>query len=283
MKVGNLTEVENHRMKQRPALCMLLLLALFLARQPPALADPADDLFEMTVKGVTLDPYGNTPIVVLEDTQGHRAFPIWIGNPEARAIIQALEGTSTPRPTTHALLQNILQDLQVKISQIVIHDLQSNTFYASISLQRGQTTLTIDARPSDAIALALAVQAPIFATQHVLQAVRTVNLSAPLIAEQTAKKFGMHLQNLNARLASALHVSDHNGVLVAFVEPDSPAARQGIQRGDLLTEADGKPIANLPTLIAFFKGKKSGEVIVLQVWRDQALHTIRLPAGTTAE
>jgi bifunctional DNase/RNase len=270
-------------MKQHPALCMLLLLALFLAMQPLTLASPADNLFEMTVKGVTLDPYGNTPIVVLEDTQGHRAFPIWIGIPEARAIIQALEGTSAPRPTTHALLQNILQDLQVKISQIIIHDLQSNTFFASISLQRGPTTLTIDARPSDAIALALAVQAPIFATQHVLKAVRTVNLSAPLIAEQTAKKFGMHLQNLNARLASALHVSNRNGVLVAFVEPDSLAARQGIQRGDLLTEADGKPIAALNTLIAFFKSKKSGETIVLQVWRNQESRTVHLQAGPTVE
>lgn len=263
-------------MKQPPALCMLLLPALLLAMQHVALVNPADDMFEMTVKGVALDPRANTPIVVLEDTQGHRAFPIWIGIPEAQAIMQALEGTSTPRPTTHALLQNILQDLHVNISQITIHDLRSNTFYASISLQRGQTTLTVDARPSDAIALALAVQAPIFATHHVLQAVRTVTLSGSLIAEQTAKTFGMHLQNLSARLSGALHVSNRNGVLVAFVEPDSLAARQGIQRGDLLTEADGQPITNLPTLIAFFKRKKSGETIVLQVWRHQEAHTVRL-------
>jgi bifunctional DNase/RNase len=263
-------------MKQRPTLCILSLLTLLLIIQNPALSNPTDDLSEMTVKGVALDPYGNTPIVVLEETKGHRAFPIWIGIPEAQAIIQALEGTSTPRPMTHTLLQNILHDLHVKISQITIHDLQNNTFYASISLQREQETLTIDARPSDAIALALAAQAPIFATRHVLQAVRTVKLSAPLIAEQTAKKFGMHLQNMNARLANALHTSNLSGVLVAFVEPDSPAAQQGIQGGDLLIAADGKPIANLTALIAFFKAKKSGETIVLQVQRNQETRTVHL-------
>jgi bifunctional DNase/RNase len=249
-------------MKQRPALYILLLLTPLLAMQHLALSNPTGGMSEMAVKGVALDPYGNTPIVVLEETQGHRAFPIWIGIPEARAIIQALEGTSTPRPMTHTLLQNILQNLQVKISQITIHDLQSNTFYASISLQRGQKTLTIDARPSDAIALALATQAPIFATRHVLQAVRTVKLSAPLISEQTAKKL--------------LHVSNLSGVLVAFVEPNSLAARQGIQGGDLLTAADGQAIANLPALIAFFKAKKSDATIVLQVRRKQEAHTVHL-------
>lgn len=264
-------------MKQCPALCTLLLLSMLLAMQNLALSNPADDISEMTVKGVALDPYGNTPIVVLEETQGQRAFPIWIGIPEARAIVQALEGTSTPRPMTHTLLQNILRDLRVKISQITIHDLQNNTFYASISLQREQKTFTIDARPSDAIALALNAQAPIFATRHVLQAVRTVKLSAPLISKQTAKKFGMHLQNLNASLANAFHISELSGVLVAFVEPDSPAARQGIQGGDLLTAADGSPITNLTTLIAFFKTKKSGETIVMQVRRNQQTHTVHLP------
>lgn len=263
-------------MKQRPVFCIMLLLTLLLAIQHLALSSPTGDMSEMTVKGVALDPYGNTPIVVLEEAQGHRAFPIWIGVPEARAIIQALEGTPTPRPMTHTLLQNILRDLHVTISQITIRDLQNDTFYASIFLQREQKTLTIDARPSDAIALALAAQAPIFATRHVLQTVRTVKLSAPLISEQTAKKFGMHLQNLNARLADALHISNLSGVLVAFVEPDSLAARQGVQSGDLLTAADGKPIANLPTLIAFFKAKKSGEPIILQVQRKQEVHTVHL-------
>ena len=160
-------------MNQRPAL-WLLLPGLLLTFASLALATPSDDLLEMTVQGVALDPYGNTPIVVLEEIHQHRAFPIWIGPHEAQAIIRALEGTSTPRPMTHTLLHNILNNFQVRISRIVINDLQNNTFYASIFLQQGTTTATLDARPSDAIALALAVQAPIFATRSVLKAVRTV-------------------------------------------------------------------------------------------------------------
>ena len=262
-------------MKQRPALWMLLS-ALLLVFTSLALATPADDILEISVKGVGLDPYGNTPIVVLEDIQEHRAFPIWIGLHEAQAIMQALEGTSTPRPMTHTLLHNILHNLQVSISRIIINDLQNNTFYASISLQQGTTTVTLDARPSDAIALALAVQAPIFATRSVLKAVRTVKLSAPLLSEQTAKKFGMHLQGLNAGLAKALHLSKRKGALVTFVEPDSPAQHQGIQRGDLITGANGKPITSLSELVLFFDSKQTDRSIALQVWRDNQTHTIAI-------
>lgn len=263
-------------MNQRPALWMLLP-SLLLVFTSLALSAPSDDILEMTVKGVALDPYGNTPIVVLEEIQQHRAFPIWIGRHEAQAIIHALEGTSTPRPMTHTLLHNILNDLQISISRIIINDLQNNTFYASISLQQGTTTVTLDARPSDAIALALAVQAPIFATRSVLKAIRTVKLSTPLISEQTTKQFGMHLQALHARLAKALHLSERKGALVTFVDPDSLAERQGIQRGDLITGANGEPIRSLSELVMFFNRKQIDRTIVLQVWRQHKTYTIDIP------
>ncbi len=280
LKIGiNITGAGDHRMNQRPALWMLLP-GLLLTFASLSLSIPSDDILEMTVKGVALDPYGNTPIVVLEEIQEHRAFPIWIGLHEAQAIIHALEGTSTPRPMTHTLLHKILNNLQVKISRIIINDLQNNTFYASISLQQGTTTVTLDARPSDAIALALAVHAPIFATRSVLKAVRTVKLSTPLISEQTAKKFGMHLQSLNARLAKALHFSNRKGALVTFVEPNSMAERQAIKRGDLITGANGKTITSLLELVKFFNTRQIDRNIALQVWRDNKTHAIDIPPGS---
>ena len=150
-------------------------------------------------------------MVILEEQQGHRAFPIWIGLPEARAIMLEMEGVSTPRPLTHVLLHNILVDLNVKIGRVIITDMQEDTFYAAF-LQQGNKTLTIDARPSDAIALALHVHAPVFATKKLLDAVRTVTLQEPPASASVVKTLGMHLQNLDAKLASFFHLAKAGGV-----------------------------------------------------------------------
>ncbi len=270
------TVVETRRMKRRMFFWVHLLLSLLLVSECFATPSPSDDMLEMKVKGVAMDPHGNTPIVVLEDAQGQHAFPIWIGLPEAQAIARAIEGTSTPRPMTHMLLQNILGDLQVEVARIIINDLQSNTFHASIFLRQGAKIVTVDARPSDAIALALGAHAPIFVTQKVLGAVRTVKLSVPAVPRQGTKKFGMHLQNLDEALAEAFHLSNTEGVLVAFVESGSQAGRHGIRRGDVITGVDGKAITNLPKLLEVLSTKTVGEDVMLQVWRDQAVHTIRM-------
>src|SRR5439155_22887839 len=107
--------------------CMLCCLALFCVWVSPLRSVGQsfnEDLLEMKVKGVTMDPQGNTPVVILVEPQGHRAFPIWIGLPEARAIALALEGVATPRPLTHVLLRNILADLKVEIMRVVITEMQ---------------------------------------------------------------------------------------------------------------------------------------------------------------
>lgn len=268
--------VENCHMKQPLSVWCVLLLSVLLCHGSFAAQNVSDEVREMKIKGVTMDPYGNTPIVILEDAEGHQAFPIWIGLPEAQAIVRAMEDISTPRPMTHTLLQNILSDLQVEVSRIVIRDLRSNTFYASIALRQGPKTLMIDARPSDAIALALNVKAPIFVATKVLGSVRTVNLSISPSPQHATKKFGMHLQKLDATLAGAFHLSNTDGVLVAFVETGSQAERHGIRRGDVITDADGKQIHSLQDLLDVFNIKQVGQVLILQVTRDQQAHTIRL-------
>src|SRR5262245_7255221 len=158
---------------KRCMLCCLALLCVWASPLRSVGQSPNEDLLEMKVKGVTMDPQGNTPVVILAESQGHRAFPIWIGLPEARAIVFAMEGVATPRPLTHALLRNILTDLNVEIVRVVITDVQSNTFYATILLRQEKRTLTIDARPSDAIVLALQANVPVFVTRKLLDAVRT--------------------------------------------------------------------------------------------------------------
>jgi uncharacterized protein len=130
---------------------------------------------EMSIKGLMVDPITNTPIVILRDRDGQRVLPIWVGIFEANAIALQIENVTTPRPMTHDLLRNVIHDLNATVQKIVVCDLQENTFYALIYLAMNGDTLTIDARPSDAIALALRTRAPIFVEESVIDNAKTLD------------------------------------------------------------------------------------------------------------
>ena len=129
---------------------------------------------EMTIKGLMVDPITNTPIVILRDKEGQKVLPIWVGIFEANAIALQIENIATPRPMTHDLLKNLLTELDAKVERIVINDLRDNTFFARIHLLRGETRWDVDSRPSDAIALALRVDAEIFVEEEVLEKSKTL-------------------------------------------------------------------------------------------------------------
>ena len=131
----------------------------------------------MEVTGLTIDPVNNAPIVVLREHGGERLLPIWIGVVEASSIAFELEGVKLTRPMTHDLLRNVIQDLKATVERIVVCDVQDNTFYALIHLTREGQAMTIDARPSDAIALALRTRAPIFVEENVIDHAKTVDFS----------------------------------------------------------------------------------------------------------
>jgi bifunctional DNase/RNase len=133
---------------------------------------------EMTIKGLMVDPITNMPIVILRDKDGQRVLPIWVGIFEANAIALQIENVSTPRPMTHDLLRNVIHDLHADVQKIVVCDLQENTFYALIYLSLKSGTLAIDARPSDAIALALRTRAPIYVEDSVIDHAKTVDFSS---------------------------------------------------------------------------------------------------------
>jgi bifunctional DNase/RNase len=137
----------------------------------------------MVVKGLTLDPLTNMPIVILKDVEGNRALPIWIGANEANAIAMEMERITTPRPMTHDLIRNILEGLKAKVSRIVVNDLRDNTFYAVIFLTVNGTEVAIDSRPSDAIALALRVKSPIFVAEKVIREAKSIDLTEDKPAE----------------------------------------------------------------------------------------------------
>ncbi len=123
---------------------------------------------EMKIKGVMIDPVTNMPIIVLRNPAGDVVLPIWVGIFEANAIATQLEKIVSPRPMTHDLLRNMIDGLAASVERIVITDLKDNTYFAAIHVRQDDRDLAIDARPSDAMALALRAEAPIFVEQQVL-------------------------------------------------------------------------------------------------------------------
>ena len=143
----------------------------------------------MEIKGLMLDPASNVPIVILRDTQSQLFLPIWIGVFEANAIALRIEGVEPPRPMTHDLLRLVLEQLEATVEKIVISDLRESTFFAVIHLQHRGAPVTVDARPSDAIALALRANAPIFVLRSVLDKAQAADLATQATDEEKLKKW----------------------------------------------------------------------------------------------
>ena len=123
----------------------------------------------MVIYGVSFDMVGKQPIVLLKTMNGNKFLPIWIGHAEAAAILMKLQGAETPRPMTHDLLNDLVGELDAQITKITVTELKENTFYALITLQASQSEIEIDSRPSDALALAVRSNAPIFAADKVIE------------------------------------------------------------------------------------------------------------------
>src|SRR5215210_3668979 len=123
---------------------------------------------QMEIYGVSFDLVGKQPIVLLKTAEGNKFLPIWIGHPEAASILMRLQGASTPRPMTHDLVTDMLSQLEAEVVRITVTELKENTFYASITVSQNGSEVEIDSRPSDAIALAVRAEAPIFVADQVI-------------------------------------------------------------------------------------------------------------------
>ena len=142
------------------------------------------DWIEVKVKGIVVDPKASNPVVVLVDSASQKALPIWIGVFEAEAISRGLEDVVTLRPMTHDLMKQILDTFHVSLIRVVINDLKSNTFYANLYLSVDGEELIVDSRPSDAIALAVRLKAPVFVTKSVMETAKELGLFASNLLEE---------------------------------------------------------------------------------------------------
>ncbi len=143
---------------------------------------------EMTIRGLLMDPVTQMPIVILKDVAGDSVLPIWVGVYEANAIALEMEKVSTPRPMTHDLIKNVLTGLETQVHKVVVTELREDTFYAVIWLERSGEVISIDSRPSDALALALRVDCPIFVDDLVLKTSKqATNANDRLSADELRK------------------------------------------------------------------------------------------------
>jgi len=160
---------------------------------------------EVKINGLAIDPQAKSHVVLLKEAEGDRVLPIWIGPSEAQAIARELAGERFPRPLTHDLLATIVEGLHAKVTRVVISDLQENTFFASLILEKDGEVISIDARPSDSIAVALRAKAPIFVNEKLLQPAPAEEQAAPeggepsrpLTEDEKAEQLRRYLERLN--------------------------------------------------------------------------------------
>ena len=148
---------------------------------------------EMKIRGLLMDPVTNMPIVVLKDVNGSAILPIWVGIYEANAIALEIEKVATPRPMTHDLIRNLLFGLETGVKKVVVSDLKEDTFYAVIWLERNGEVITVDSRPSDALAIALRLDCPIYVAEAVLKTSKTAAAVAEIGNNEELRRW---LENL---------------------------------------------------------------------------------------
>ena len=148
---------------------------------------------EMKIRGLMMDPVTNMPIVVLKDANGAAVLPIWVGVYEANAIALEIEKVQTPRPMTHDLLKNVLSGLNVRVQRVVVSELRDDTFYALIWMEHDGQIISLDSRPSDALALALRLDCPIYVEEQVL---KSSKMATTISEKSTSEELRKWLENL---------------------------------------------------------------------------------------
>ena len=203
-----------------------------------------NDILEVKVHSLVVDPKSQQPVVSLSDLGEDRSLLIWIDFFEARAIYSELEGVKHFRPLTHDLLERIIEKVNGNIHHIVITHVKENTYYATIFLKRGDTLVEVDARPSDSIVMALKFKAPIYVAKSLFE-----KMSFPIGEQKESEdEYGLTFQDLTPELAQYLSFESKHGVLVSNVRKGSNAAKDGVETGDIFVEIGGKTIEDVTSM-----------------------------------
>jgi uncharacterized protein len=228
---------------------------------------------QMEIKGVSIDTIRRSPVVILVDKEGKKMLPIWVGLLEANAIDNELNAVTSTRPMTHDLLRSILDKMHFQVKEVRIIDLKENTYYATLFLKSDKEKIEIDARPSDAIVLALKSKAPVFVAAGIL------NEQGILITgqETLGDRSGIRTQELTPALASHFDFRGRKGVLVAEVLSESLAETSGIRAGDIITGVNSREVGSIEDFEKVFDEAKPGGSARLHLFRDGKTKEVSLP------
>ncbi len=238
--------------------------------------------FEQTVpvelSTIGLDGRTGTPIVVLRDPESGGVLPVWIGALEAQAIAFALHGVIMPRPMTHDLMASLISELRAEVEEVVVTDLRLNTYFAVVRLRvRGERNLRdVDSRPSDALALALRTGSPIRVVRRILAMAPEFEFIAPEGPNQVVQALGMTVVIPTPALRKEFKLGDQRGVVVTS---SAGAARdKGVRRGDVITDVNGKPIADPAAFFAAVRAVKPKDQVHITYVREGKPRSIEVPA-----
>ena len=230
----------------------------------------------MKVHRLVLDPNTNSPIVILQSEATGQMLPIWIGIFEAHAIAMKMEGIEPERPLTHDLFKTMLDVAGVQLDRIVIEDLRESTYYARIHLTANGTHFEVDARPSDAIALALRFDRPVFVVQSLFRMESTIDLRAVEPGGRTAREAGVTVQDVTPELATHFELSPGEGVIVADIENGSVG---GLRRGDVILAIDGETVRSARDFRRRMRERYSALPAQLSVLRDGDRFPVEMAAS----
>jgi bifunctional DNase/RNase len=235
---------------------------------------PADGAVPVHIAGIHL--VGPEQVMLLlADAGEEKALPISVGRDQGMAIYMGREKTATPRPMTHDLLVTLLRTLAAEVERVTVTALRKETYFAEIALRAdGGRRHTIDARPSDAIALAVRMEAPIYSVPGLLRPIGDLGRRAP--TTRSDNRIGVSVQPLDPDLAEVLGAAGVEGVLVASVLDGGPAARAGLRRGDIVRRVDGAVTA---TLEAWHAATATGPARQITVWREGRTLALDLPGA----
>ncbi len=250
------------------ALCAFLLLG--------GCGSPDSGLLPVDVKGVVVDPETQSPVLFLVDPDSERGLPVWIGLNEARAITLGLKDVEPPRPLTHDLMKRMLDLLDAKVERVVISDLRENTYFATLDLRSGRKTWEVDSRPSDAVAIALRFDAPLYLSRALVQKGVLVDLGSATSASGPEKRYGFVTQELSPEVAHYFGFEKEKGLIVTEIIKDGPAEKAGLQTGDILVRLDRKAVQGTEELWSALGKKDASKAIRVEVYRNGKVRSFKI-------
>lgn len=256
---------------------LLVLLCAGLALAGCRSSEP--ELLPVKLEGVVVDPQTGSPVLFLMDEASERGIPVWIGVNEARSISMELQGISAPRPLTHDLLKRILDLLDARVERVVISDIRDNTYFAVLSIGSGKRNWEIDCRPSDAIAMALKGQAPIYVSRKLREKGVFVDLRSASFGAPVEERLGFAVQDLSPELAEYFGLRGKQGAILTDVVSGSSAERAGLRKGDIILRVEGESVQGVEDLRRMLEERETKEGIRMEVHRSGKTVSAKLKPG----